>query len=103
MTDRAIYRDDLADRFKDQVGEKYRPSNGTEGEIFMERWCADCQKDAAHRADPDRAAGCPIFGSVLMYSRDDDLYPTELQYGEDGQPRCTAFEKSSVSEGEKNE
>lgn len=90
--DRGIYPDDLAERLKEQAGEKYRPSNGTEGRIFMSRWCNDCVKDSAYRADPSSGEGCPIIAAALTVSKEDENYPVEWQYGEDGQPRCTAFE-----------
>lgn len=87
--DRRIYPDDLAARFKARAGEKYRPSNGDEGMAFMDRWCDRCQKDAAFQSGA--GDGCPIAAVTFIYQVDDPKYPTEWQYGEDGQPKCTAF------------
>ena len=92
MTDARIFPADLADRMKDCAGHRYRPSNGSEGEIFMGVWCERCTKDAAHRKDPDNAAGCPIIVNAFAYNEDDERYPSEWQYGSDGQPICTAFD-----------
>ena len=35
----AIYTDTLARLLVKRAGEKYRPSNGTEGECFFAAWC----------------------------------------------------------------
>ena len=92
MSDRGIYPDDLAERLQARAGKKYRPSNGTEGNIFQHNWCQDCKHDAAFRADPDRGEGCVIIAKALTFDIEDAEYPNEWQYGDDGQPRCTAFE-----------
>lgn len=82
-----IYPDDLASRLKDRVGKKYRPSNGTEGDIFMDAWCGRCRHD-----DYDGGKYCPIIGRTMAHEINEADYPTEWQYGDDGQPKCTAFE-----------
>ncbi|WP_142850994.1 hypothetical protein [Telmatospirillum sp. J64-1] len=86
-----MYPPEIAQRFKDQAGQKYRPSNGTEGEIFLAAWCARCIHEAAHRADPDNEDGCLIIAASFAFDIEDEEYPQEWQYGEDGQPKCTAF------------
>jgi hypothetical protein len=86
-----LYPDDLARRIKDTGGGKYRPSNGTEGDIFQERWCELCTKDeAARRGDYEN--GCPIIAAALAWDVDDPDYPGEWVYDGEGQPSCTAFE-----------
>jgi len=55
----------------------YRPSNGTEGEIFDDEWCANCERDRLFREDPDRHDGCPIVAAALAYDVDDPEYPAE--------------------------
>ncbi len=90
--DQRIYPDDLAARFVDQAGKKYRPSNGTEGEYFTAAWCEQCKRDAAFQADPDTGEGCPIVASTFYLDLSDPDYPAEWQYGPDGQPKCTAFD-----------
>jgi hypothetical protein len=64
--------------------EKYRPSNGTEGECFMAEWCDRCAKDA-------KPLSCSIITDTMAYDVDDAEYPSEWVW--DGKtPRCTAFE-----------
>ena len=84
MRDRGIYPDDFAEMNKARIGEKYRPSNGTEGEIFESAYCDGCSKSDG---------GCLIRFNVMMLNVDNDGYPAEWQYGTDGQPTCTAFEE----------
>lgn len=66
---------------------KYRPSNGSEGDMFMERWCFRCTKD-----DPDRGVYCPIIAATMALDVEDDGYPEEWTY-KGGQPCCTAFDR----------
>lgn len=76
---------------KPRAGQKYRPANGMEGEIFQCAYCNDCVKDAEFRETDE--GGCDIWLLALFNDTDDPVYPTELQYGLDGQPTCTAFEE----------
>ena len=85
-----IYPEGLAERLREQAGEKYRPSNGTEGSLFQEAFCDHCKREAGYRAGA--GDGCPILAATMAFDVDDDNYPAEWQYGEDGQPKCTAFE-----------
>ena len=66
--------------------EKYRPSNGTEGEMFMEKFCYRCIHE-----DGDENL-CNILSSTFWHDVDDKESPPEWQYGKDGQPLCTKFE-----------
>lgn len=75
------------------AGTPYRPSNGTEGEIFMSQWCARCNKDAAHRADPDTGKGCRIIVYSMGFDIGDPNYPKEWVHDETGYGgKCTAFD-----------
>ena len=73
----------------------YRPSNGTEGEMFMERFCYRCKHDEdfqKHQA----GEGCGILSATMIYDTEDDEYPEEWVSDDDVglvNPRCTAFEK----------
>lgn len=90
--ERRIYHPDDAEQFYiKNAGKPYRPSNGTEGEIFHSAWCSDCTKDAATRTG-DFMNGCPIIANSMAYDRNHPSYPKEWVYGDDGQPKCTAFE-----------
>lgn len=79
-----IYVPEDAETRAIRAGEKWRPSNGTEGEIFHASWCDHCKRDA-HQ-------DCSIRGDTYCYDVNDPKYPREWQYGDDGQPKCTAFE-----------
>lgn len=67
------------------AGEPYRPSNGTEGELFHEQFCYRC------RYDQDEDEPCEINGRALCYRTDEVGFPTEWVYDQNGRPRCTAF------------
>ncbi len=75
--------------------EKYRPSNGTEGDFFMDAWCRHCARDKAMSEgmdldDCDDNDFCRILNDTQRYGVDHPKYPIEWQY-KDGQPICTAF------------
>lgn len=91
-----VFTDDMAELAKAHAGEKYRPSNGTEGEMFYRAWCYRCQRDKAmsqgcdfDQCDDDDL--CKIVGDTMAFDVDDPRYPIEWSYGPDGHPRCTAF------------
>ncbi len=63
--------------------ESYRPSNGSEGDLFMAHWCERCVKDTPSKP-------CRILGRTLALGIDDKAYPREWITDRDG-PRCTAF------------
>jgi hypothetical protein len=67
------------------AGNKYRPSNGTDGDIFIERFCNHCRKDAV-------CEGCEIQLRTMAFDIDEPEYPTEWVYDADGKPTCTDFE-----------
>ena len=69
-----------------RAGEPYRPSNGTEGEIFQALRWAGCRHDRASDGN-----GRLIELAAWAYDLGDEGYLAEWQYGADGQPRCTAF------------
>lgn len=63
-----------------ELGEKFRPSNGTVGEAFMDDWCGTC---AGYR-------NCTIRQKAMLYQIDEPEYPDEWIYDEDGEACCTA-------------
>lgn len=75
------------------IFEKYRPSNGTEGECFIEHWCGSCERSGGP-GKPDDAGhelmGCSIVGRTMYHEIDDPEYPTEWVEDDDG-ARCTAW------------
>ncbi|WP_153116047.1 hypothetical protein [Rhodocyclus tenuis] len=93
---KAIFPAPLAAMLVASAGKKYRPSNGTEGEIFISHWCFACQRDKALREDRDvfecdDNERCDIVGNTMCYDVEDEKYPKEWRIGNDGQPCCTAF------------
>ncbi len=53
----------------------YRPSNGTEGDIFWSNWCARCIKNS----------GCSIWGGAMAGK-------SPKQWVRDPDPKCTSFQ-----------
>ena len=82
---------------------KYRPSNGTEGMIFTEKFCDKCKRDEVFRKSQTNS--CDILVKTLYLGTDDPEYPEEwiwnpdkclekgLEFGTEFSPRCTAFEE----------
>lgn len=77
------------------MNNKYRPSNGTEGEGFMEEHCHQCLHERwTHRQKEDRDEDkCPIIFLAMSYGVNDPEYPREWTYDTKGQPMCTKFVK----------
>lgn len=65
------------------AGKPYRPSNGTEGEIFMEQFCYRCKHDSEWREHAKNP--CPILCESLCGQADGWVYDST------GRPMCTAF------------
>jgi hypothetical protein len=91
-----IYPADFAAMLVKHAGEKYRPSNGTEGQIFIESFCAKCARDKSLRegepieeCDDDEV--CDIVSRTMAFKIEEEDYPSEWQYGKNGQPCCTPF------------
>lgn len=77
------------------AGKPYRPSNGTEGMMFTDRFCEVCKKEARYRATCESAkpeGGCEILLATLMLDVDEPGYPPEWTHTDRGEPTCTAFE-----------
>ncbi|WP_278983242.1 hypothetical protein [Sphingobium yanoikuyae] len=75
----------------------YRPSNGTEGEIFMSQWCAKCTLDRGRR-EGDAFDGCEIIDLTMAYDIDDPSYPDAWVRDDDGTPHCLKFAPEDVSD-----
>ncbi len=95
--DRGIYTLEHAKAIKDsgRCGESYGPSNGSEGEMFMSRHCAECKYDAKYQRTQDGKDGCKIIVNTHAYDVGDPKYPKQWIYGQDGQPTCTKFALSA--------
>lgn len=73
-----------------KAGKPYRPSNGTEGEMFMSRFCYRCQHDE------DEEEPCPILTMTFALPIEDPDYPKEWVHDRNGNPDCTAFAPSGA-------
>lgn len=67
--------------------ELFRPSNGTEGDIFMSRYCFQCAK---FPHDSSAKNQCQIVLATFAYDIEDKEYPNQWRYV-DGKPTCTSF------------
>lgn len=83
---RKLYTDDLATRIKTSRNKKFKPSNGTEGDMFISMWCDECVHDAN-----DTLATCDILLLSMVWGTEDPEYPKEWTFDDDGQPICTNF------------
>lgn len=91
-----MYPDTWASLNVERCGQKYQPSNGTEGEIFFENWCRQCARDKAMSSgedfdECDDNEVCGIIALTFSHNVNDPEYPSEWQYDKQGQPCCTAF------------
>ena len=76
---------------------KYRPSCGTEGLMFFEKYCANCKHDSKEE-EP-----CEIIMYTMFYDIDEPEYPKEWIY-QDDKPTCTAHTpQNTTKEKQKNE
>lgn len=71
--------------------EKYRPSNGTEGMEFYSSWCETCCNDGGIDTDD----GCEILTKTMVLDIEDEGYPNEWVYDEQGVPCCTRYDVPS--------
>jgi len=65
----------------------YRPSNGTEGMWFEEKFCLQCIHD-----DAASDKNCELITLVMCNYTTDPLYPNEWRYIDD-KPTCTKWQK----------
>lgn len=67
-------------------GEKYQPSNGTEGDRFIAKFCNGCVRNWGN-------ATCDILMDTMVLDKDDPEYPMAWTYDAEEKPTCTKFEK----------
>lgn len=72
---------------------KYQPSNGTEGDIFINQFCNRCCHEKFIHTQNDNDKMCNIFSDSLIYNIKDEEYPKEWIYDNNGLPICTKFKK----------
>ena len=64
-------------RYPDAAGKPYMPSNGTEGEMFMDQWCHGCVK----------VKHCSILTNSFAGQQS-----KAWRYDDNGEPECTSFQ-----------
>lgn len=74
---------DHAELMKKHAGKKYRPSNGTEGELFFSHYCDKCSKKDT----------CQLMHRTMAFDVEHPEYPAEICYSAEGQPTCTEFDE----------
>lgn len=76
------------------MADKFRPSNGTEGDAFVCAWCYDCQR-SEHLQEIDDGGwapvGCHIVDLTMLHDVGDPEYPEEWSFDQAGLPQCTAY------------
>ena len=70
----------------------YRPSNGTEGMDFTERFCDQCVHEEKYQRTQEGEDACVILSNSMRYEIDDPDYPKEWIY-QNGRAVCTKFER----------
>ena len=60
---------------------KYRPSNGTEGEVFCNKFCARCEEEET----------CHIPSQARAFDTREPEYPKQWVYDAENKPTCTSF------------
>ena len=74
-----------------EPGSSYRPSNGTEGMFFEDKFCSNCIHEKYCHTGDENDLQCKILINAFMYDQRDKEYPKEWVYDANGQPTCTAF------------
>lgn len=70
--------------------EKYRPSNGSEGDWFINEYCMNCIHENPSQESKHK---CDILTFTFCLDLNDKDYPSEWTYNEKHEPICTAFSK----------
>jgi hypothetical protein len=72
------------------MNRKYRPSNGTEGMSFTDKFCDNCIHECPLIESKKK---CEILTLTHFHEIDEPEYPNEWIYDDEGKPTCTAFVK----------
>jgi|ERR1700748_274899 len=71
--------------------QKYRPSNWSEGDWFINKWCRNCIHGKYEHTHKSEDPPCKILSYSIVYELNDKEYPSEWVFGDDGKPKCTAW------------
>jgi hypothetical protein len=71
----------------------YRPSNGTEGMIFEDKFCSQCIHEKWMHTQKSGDKQCDIYNDVQLFEFRNVGYPKEWIYDNEDKPTCTSFVK----------
>lgn len=71
----------------------YRPTSGTEGEMFIGHFCRNCIHGKYEHTRDINDKPCEIISFSFMCDINDKDYPEEWIYDDKDKPTCTAFVK----------
>lgn len=77
-------------------GKNWRPSNGTEGEVFIDDFCAHCIHEKFWHTQDHADRQCEILNKSLLT---EDVIE-EWVYDEDSLPKCTSHVKWDWDKGD---
>lgn len=83
----------VLNKFPNCVGKPFRPSNGTEGMIFMDAFCEQCIHEKYSHTQNDADKKCDLMSAAMIFDIGDDDYPKEWVHDMEGWPICTAWKK----------
>ena len=73
-------------QFPQSAGKPFKPSNGTEGEIWMEKFCYQCIHERWSHHQNEDGGKCEILTNGLIGEQ-----PKEWMFSENGWPVCTEW------------
>lgn len=74
-------------------GKPYRPSNGSEGDYFINEFCHNCIHGKYEHTGDINDNPCDIISNSMAFDKDDPNYPKQWTHDENGYPTCTAWVK----------
>lgn len=86
----ATQREAIELYYKELAGKPFRPSSGTEGDVFQSLYCNRCAKDWIS-APGSVANYCGLVADSMRFEVDDPQYPAAWVHNADGSPCCMEF------------
>lgn len=77
----------------DRCGKPYRPSNGTEGDWFLSKFCLHCIHGKYEHTGDVIDNPCEIITASFFSEIGTSTYPPEWVYDDNEEPTCTAWRK----------
>jgi hypothetical protein len=82
------------------MSRRYTPSNGTEEWGFIKAFCWNCVHEKWMHTLEHGDKKCDILNRSMIYSIEDEEYPKEWIYDENGKPTCTAWKEWDWKNGD---